>query len=98
MIDSMLDVEHKPVYGSKESDELICSCGWSGPAFALAEHYEKVARAARNDLENFVTLMDAECAGDEWKGLDALEGTSGFLSPRQFLIAVRNQGFMRADS
>jgi hypothetical protein len=94
----MLDVEHRPVYGSNEVDEIICSCGWRGPAFALPEHYEAVARDARESLENFVALMEAESVENDWENLDRLEAKPGYLSPVQFLIAVRNRGFMRTDA
>ena len=94
----MLSVEHRPVYGSKEADEIICSCGWRGPAFGVAEHYEKVARDAGDRLANFVTLMENECAGDEWEILDRLEAKAGYLSPVQFLIALRNLRFGGKES
>lgn len=93
----MLDVEHRPVYGSNEVDEIICSCGWRGPAFALPEHYEAVARDARESLEKFVALMEAEAVENDWENLDGLEAKPGYLSPLQFLIAARNRGFMRTD-
>jgi hypothetical protein len=93
----MFDVEHRPVYGSKEADEFICSCGWRGPAFEVTDHYENVANEARASVEKFVTLVEDECAGDDWKVLDRFEAEAGYLSPHQFVIAVRNQGFKRKD-
>ncbi len=95
---SMLSVEHRAVYGSKEVDEIICSCGWRGPAFGVAEHYEKAARDAGESLAKFVTLMENECAGDEWEILDRLEDKAGYLSPVQFLVAVRNLRFRSEES
>jgi hypothetical protein len=94
----MLDVAHRPVYGSSEIDEIICSCGWHGPTFALPEHYEKVARDARESLESFVAFMEIESIENDWGTLDGLEAKAGYLSPAQFLIAVRNQGFTSRDS
>ncbi len=94
----MADVEHRPVYGSKESDEFICSCGWRGPTFEVLQHNEQIASEARLRLAKFVTLVEEECAGDDWRALDALEASAGFLSPIQFVIAVRNQGLNRKNS
>jgi hypothetical protein len=94
----MLDVEHRPLYGSKEADEIICSCGWRGPAFGLPEHYERVARDAAESLNVFLKLVENECAGDDWALLDKLEDKPGYLSPLQFLIAVRNRGFAQEHS
>jgi len=95
---SMLSVEHRPLYGSKEVDEIICSCGWRGPAFGVPEHYESVARDARKSLEKFVTLMETESVVSDWEILDRLEARAGYLSPAQFLIAMRNQGFERKET
>jgi hypothetical protein len=89
----MFDVEHRPVYGSNETDEFICSCGWRGPTLAVVEHYDNVAREARAAVEAFVTLVEDECAGDDWKALDNLEAEDGYLSPLQFVVAVRNERF-----
>jgi|HubBroStandDraft_2_1064218.scaffolds.fasta_scaffold318213_2 hypothetical protein len=94
----MLDVEHRPVYGSKETDEFICSCGWRGPTFAVAAHQESVARQARADIEAFAALVEDECSTGDWECLDGLEGRPGYLSPLQFAIALRNQGFKRKDA
>lgn len=91
-----ISVEHRPVYGSNEIDELICSCGWRGPAFSIPQHCEDVARTATVVLAEFVSLMENECAGDDWHVLDSLEGHAGFLTPAQFLIATRNQAFLNA--
>lgn len=91
----MIHVEHRPVYGSKESDEFICSCGWRGPAFAVAEHSENIAGEARATIERFGMLVETECGDDDWKRLDDLAGEAAFLSPLQFVIALRNQGFER---
>jgi hypothetical protein len=94
----MTDVEHRPVYGSKESDEFICSCDWRGPAFEVAEHYENIASDARAKLERFGMLVENECGDDDWQTLDKLETSADFLSPVQFVIALRNQGFKRKES
>lgn len=91
----MTDVEHRPMYGSKETDEFICSCGWRGPAFEVTEHYENIAAEARAQLERFGMLVEEECRGDDWTALDKLEEAAAFLSPLQFVIALRNQGFKR---
>ncbi len=86
-----VSVEHRPVYGSNEIDELICSCGWRGPAFSISAHCEEVARKATEVLAEFVAFMESECSGDDWNVLDSLEDRAGFLTPMQFLVAIRNQ-------
>ncbi|MGB8520576.1 MAG: hypothetical protein WCD38_10495 [Candidatus Tumulicola sp.] len=91
-----VSVEHRPVYGSNEIDELICSCGWRGPAFSIPAHCEEVARKATEVLAEFVALMETDCAGDDWNVLDSLEGRPGFLTPMQFLVAVRNRALNSA--
>jgi|SRR5581483_4696614 len=91
-------IEHRPVYGSNEVDEIICSCGWRGPAFALPEHCERVGREASGVLAEFVALMENDCAGEDWSVLDALEDRPGFLTPIQFLIAIRNQSFLSKET
>lgn len=91
-------VEHRPVYGSNEVDEIICSCGWRGPAFSLPEHCERIAQEAAQTLAGFIALMETECAGDDWNVLDALEGRRGFLTPVQFLITMRNRALPGRES
>jgi len=85
------------MYGSKESDEFICSCGWRGPTLEVVEHYERVASEARAKLERFGILVETECGGHDWETLDHLKSAADFLSPIQFVIALRNQGFKRNE-
>ena len=93
----MLDVEHRPVYGSNEVDEIICSCGWRGPAFALPDHHEAAAREALATLAAFCDLIETERIENDWAALDRLEAQAGYLTPLQFLIAVRNRGLNRPE-
>lgn len=88
----MFDVAHRPVYGSATKDELICSCGWSGPTYAVPAHYETAARQARQRIA-FVDFVEERSEPDDWSAIGASEGQPAFLSPLQFAAAMRDQGF-----
>src|SRR5215469_12924129 len=95
---SVTNVEHRPVYGSNEVDEIICSCDWRGRAFDLPDHYERVGREAAGILAQFVSFMEDECVGDDWSALDSLDDRAGFLTPIQLLIAMRNRTFFKNEA
>jgi hypothetical protein len=87
------EVEHRPVYGSNEKDEFICSCGWSGPTLDVARHFERAQHDAGRRIVTFLDLIDDDSRSDFWDKLNALEGRDGYLSPQQFVAAMRNVGF-----
>jgi hypothetical protein len=87
------DIEHRPVYGSTEKDEFICSCGWSGPTLDVQNHFERAQHEAGARIVTFLDLIDDETRSDFWDTLNAFEGREGYLSPLQFVAAMRNVGF-----
>lgn len=87
------DVAHRPVYGSNEKDEFICSCGWSGPTLDVQYHFERAQHEAGARILTFLDLIDDETRSDFWDTLNQLEGREGYLSPEQFVAAMRNVGF-----
>ncbi|MGA8535492.1 MAG: hypothetical protein WB615_15395 [Candidatus Tumulicola sp.] len=94
----MTDVEHKPVYGSKEKDEFICSCGWSGPVYEATVHYDGVTAEARATIAKFVLLVDDERVAEDWDALKRLEGAPGYLSPVEFVVTMRNSRLSPQDA
>ncbi len=89
------DIEHRPVYGSNEKDEILCSCGWGGPAYEITHHFEDVAARSKARLERFVALVEEE-AGEDWSALAQLETRPQYLTPAQFAVAMRGFGFSRS--
>ncbi|HEY1654111.1 MAG TPA: hypothetical protein VGF86_03250 [Candidatus Tumulicola sp.] len=89
------DVEHRPLYGSSEKDEILCSCGWRGPTYQIPHHFEDVAAQSKARLERFVALVEEE-AGEDWEALAQLEARPHYLTPAQFALAMRAFGFGRA--
>ena len=89
-------IDHRPVYGSSEKDEFICSCGWSGATAELPAHYEEAAESAWSAIEAFAALLEENDAGANWAALQDLEDEPAYLSPEQFVAAMRNQGLKRS--
>lgn len=84
-------IDHRPVYGSTEKDEFICSCGWTGATSELPAHYEQAAELGWKAIEAFAMLLEQKAVDNRWEELRDLEDEPAYLSPDQFLAAMRNQ-------